>query len=69
MREKAMIEQITKRLASKASDMKELLRTSADWQRSVETAYSAAGKLRAVAEAVFPQETGIHLLQATLPRR
>jgi hypothetical protein len=64
-----MIEQITKRLTSKASDMHELLRTSADWQRSVEAAYSDAGELRAVAEAVFPQKTGIHLLQTTLPRR
>lgn len=64
-----MIEQMTKRLAPKAIDMEELLRTSADWQRSVEAAYGAAGELRPVVEAVFPRETGIQLLQASLPRR
>ena len=64
-----MIEQMTKRLTPTASDMQELLRTSTDWQRSVEAAYGAAGELRAVIEVVFPQEAGIHLLQANLPRR
>jgi hypothetical protein len=64
-----MIEQMTKRLAPKASNMQELLRTSADGQRSVEAAYGAAGELRPVVEAVFPQETGILLLQASLPRK
>jgi hypothetical protein len=64
-----MIEQMTKRLAPTASNIQELLRTSADWQRSVGTAYGAAGELRTVVEAVFPRETGIHLLQASLPRR
>jgi hypothetical protein len=64
-----MIEQMTKRLAPTASDMQELLRTSADWQRSIEAAYGAAGELRPVVEAVFPGKTGIHLLQAILPRR
>ena len=64
-----MIEQMTKQLAPTASNMRELLRTSTDWQRSVEAAYGAAGELRTVVETVFPQETGIHLLQAGLPRR
>lgn len=64
-----MNEQMTKRLAGTASDMQDLLRTSADWQRGVEAAYGAAGELRSVIEAVFPRETGIHLLQASLPRR
>ena len=64
-----MIEQMTKQLAPTASDIQELLRTSTDWQRSVEAAYGAAGELRTVVETVFPQETGIHLLQAGLPRR
>ena len=69
MREKAVIEQMTKQLAPTASNMQEFLRTSTDWQRSVEAAYGAAGELRTVVETVFPQETGIHLLQAGLPRR
>ena len=60
---------MAKRLAPTESDMQELLRTSADWQRSVEAAYGAAGELRPVVEAVFPRETGIHLLQASLPRK
>ena len=64
-----MIEQMAKRLAPTASDMQELLRTSADWHRSVEAAYGAAGELRTVVEAVFPRETGIHLLKASLPRK
>jgi hypothetical protein len=64
-----MIEQMTKRLAPMASDIQDLLRTSTDWQRSVEAVYGAAGELRPVVEAVFPRETGIHLLQASLPRR
>lgn len=64
-----MIEQMAKRLAPTASDMQELLRTNADWQRSVQAAYGASGELRTVVEAVFPRETGIHLLQASLPRR
>ena len=64
-----MIEQMTKRLTTTANDMQGLLRTSTDWQRSVEAAYGAAGELRTVIEAVFPGETGIHLLQASLPRR
>ena len=64
-----MIEQMSKRLAPTASNMQELLRPSADWQRSVEAAYGAAGDLRTAVEAVFPRETGIHLLQASLPRK
>jgi hypothetical protein len=64
-----MIEQMAKRLAPMASNIQELLRTSADWQRSVEAAYGAAGELRPVVEAVFPRETGIHLLQASWPRK
>jgi hypothetical protein len=64
-----MIEQITKSLATTANDMEDLQRTSANWQQSVKASYSAAGELRAVVEAVFPQEAGIHLLQASLQRR
>ena len=41
-----MIEQMTKQLAPSASDMQDFLRTSTDWQRSVDTAYNAADKLR-----------------------
>jgi len=64
-----VIEQMTKRLVTTTNDVQALLRIGPDWQRSVEAAYGAAGELRAVVEAVFPQETGIHLLQASLPRR
>jgi hypothetical protein len=64
-----MIEQMTKRLTTTAADMQDLQGTNADWQRSVEAAYGAAGDLRTVVEVVFPQESGIHLLQASLPRR
>lgn len=64
-----MIEQMIKRLAPMTSNMQGLLRTEPDWQQSIEASYSAAGELRAVVEAIFPRETGIHLLQASLPRR
>jgi len=50
-------------------NMDDLLRRSADWQRSFEGAYSAAVELRAVAEAGFLQGAELHLLHATLPRR
>ena len=64
-----MIEQITKSLATTANDMEDLQRTSANWQQSVKASYSAASELRVVVEAVFPQEAGIHLLQASSQRR
>ena len=41
-----MIEEVTKQLAPPASNMQEFLRTSTDWQRSVDTAYDAADELR-----------------------
>ena len=41
-----MIEEVTKQLAPPASNMQEFLRTSTDWQRSVDTAYDAANELR-----------------------
>lgn len=64
-----MIEQMIKRLAPMTSNMQGLLRTEPDWQQSVKASYSAAGELQAVVEAVYPQEAGIHLLQASSQRR
>ena len=60
---------IGQRLTTTARSVEELFTTAPSWQRSVEAAYTASGELRHVTEAVFPLETGIHLLQASLARR
>ena len=60
---------IGQRLATMARSLEELYATAPGWQRSVEAAYAASGDMRPVIEAIFPHETGIHLLQANLPHR
>ncbi len=60
---------LAKRLTATHDNVNALQRQIPEWEQAVEAAYAAAGDLRATVEVVFPQEMGIHLLQARLQRR
>ena len=69
-KEQTMIHaELAKRLTAKHDDFHSLQQYAPDWLQAVKSAYTASGELRAAVEAVFPQEAGIYLLQASLPRR
>ncbi|TQM92410.1 hypothetical protein [Roseinatronobacter monicus] len=63
------IEQIVTRISNTAKSMDQICRAAPDWRRGVEASYMAAGELRTLAELVFPEEAGIHLLKSSLARR
>ena len=60
---------IGQRLTTAARSVGELCTTAPSWQKSVEAAYATSNGVRDITEVVFPREAGIHLLQASLPRR